>query len=137
MVSCPQVSPQLWIIILYTNIHIYSRVLAECRISHKHTKYTRHRELLQYKCYKDFINSIITIILSFCSYVEHRAFMKLFHLLLWLAPLPPSSLFQPCAVPILLFFSWYFLVYPSSWYPEGFSPVHVFLLFIVVYTVYG
>ena len=77
-------------------IYIYICAHAKCRISYKHTKYTRHTELLQHKCYKDFINSIIIIIiiLSFCPYVEHKAFMKLFHLLLRLVLLPPSSLPQ-------------------------------------------
>jgi hypothetical protein len=36
-----------------------------------------------------------------------------------------SSFFHPSVVPILLFFSRLFLVYPSSWYPKGFSLVHV------------
>ena len=63
------------------------------------------------------------------SYVEHSAFMKLFHLV------PSKS--SPSAVPVLLFFSRLFLVYPSSMYPEGFGPVRVFQLQLVVYLLYG
>jgi hypothetical protein len=65
-----------------------------------------------------------SLILCFCSYVEHKAFMKFFHLV------PSKS--SPSAVPILLFFSRLFLVYPSSVYPGGFGPVRVFLSHLMV-----
>jgi len=70
-----------------------------------------------------------SLILCFCSYVEHDAFIKFFQLV------PSKS--SPSAVPVLLFFSRLFLVYPSSLYPEGFGPVRVFLPHLVVYALCG
>jgi hypothetical protein len=70
-----------------------------------------------------------SLIACFCSYVEHSAFMKFFHLV------PSRS--SPSAVPVLLFFSRFFLIYPSSVYPECFGPMRVFLLHLVVYVLCG
>ena len=50
--------------------------------------------------------------------------------------LPLSSFFQPSALPILLFFSRLFLVYPSSFYTEGSSPTRIFVLRRVVDAVF-
>jgi len=81
---------------------------------------------------------MLMIIISFCSYVEHKASQKtsnVFYLMLVLLPL--STFFQPSVVPGLLLFSGLLLVYPYSLYPDGSSPMCVFLWHLVVYVVYG
>lgn len=80
--------------------------------------------------------AVFTLILPFYPYLEHRAYSSI-----WFYPrlvlLPLSSYFQTSVVPILLLFSRLFLVYPSSAYPEGSSPLRVFLMHPVVYVVHG
>jgi len=51
-------------------------------------------------------------------------------------PFGPSKS-SPSAVPVLLFFSRLLLVYSSSLYPQGFGPMRVFLLHLVVYILCG
>ena len=56
---------------------------------------------------------VFIIIHSFCTFVEHKAFMKLFHLVHpKLVILLLSSFLLPSAVPILLFFSRFSLSTP-------------------------
>jgi hypothetical protein len=52
-------------------------------------------------------------------------------------PLPLSTFFQHSAAPILLLFSKLFLIYPSSFNPEGCNPLRLYLLRFVVCVVYG
>ena len=78
------------------------------------------------------------IIDSFCTCVEHRAFLKLFHLVVSKASPFASFQFSPVfGISHYLVLFQVFFVYPSSLYLENSSPVHVFLLHLVVFIVYG
>jgi len=74
---------------------------------------------------------------SFCSCVERRAFLELFHLDLSKANLLASFQLSPafCSSHSPVLFQ-VFYIYPSSLYLEGYSPVRVFQLHLVVLVVY-
>jgi hypothetical protein len=59
----------------------------------------------------------------------------------WSSPslvfLPPYSFSRPSVIPIPFFFSRLFLVYLSSMCPEGSSQMHVPLLHLTLYKLYG
>jgi hypothetical protein len=76
--------------------------------------------------------------LSFCSCVEHRAFLMLsIWLYLRLVLLLLLQLFPAFCNSILLFFSRLLLVYHSFFHPKGSILMRVFLLHFLVYEVYG
>jgi len=77
------------------------------------------------------------IISSFCSCVERRAFLKLFHLDLSKANRLASFQLSPafCSSHSPVRFQ-VFYIYPSSLYLEGSSPMRVFQLHLVVLVVY-
>jgi hypothetical protein len=78
------------------------------------------------------------LLASFCSYVEHRAFVKPFHSVVSKAsPFASFQLIPTFCSSLSTFFSSFFSIYPSSWCPEGSSPMRVFLLHVVVYVMYG
>ena len=77
------------------------------------------------------------VIHSFCFCTEHRAFLKLFHLVLSKASPFASFQFSPAfGISHSLFLFQFFFVYLSSLYLEDSSPVHVFLLHLVDYIVW-
>jgi len=81
---------------------------------------------------------VFIIIHSFHSFVEHKAFLKLFHLILSKSSHFASFQLSPAFCNSHSFDQFQvFFVYPSSLYLENSSPQLVFLLHLVVYVVYG
>lgn len=80
-----------------------------------------------------FVWAVVSSLLLSLSYVEHRAFVKLFCLVLSKAsPFASFQLVPTSAAPCLLF-----LVCPSVMCSDGSSAMCVFLLQLVAYVMYG